>query len=514
MTRQCLALALLACALPAQAAEPKLVPSDASAVVSARLSELAKHPLGALLLEGAPPGFSFVPPGLDAALVERATLVRRPREPLVLIVRLHKPFPKAHFDAMEELKGSKMPEKKLFVMKGAMVWMIDDRTAVYGDPAGLLPHIMALDNRAFAVPSEDAVVSAYLKPAHLVRETATELAFILKGRPERLLSLEESFAALDGLGAMTLPFRPFLRAERVVLSIGLGKENGLRAKLSFAKDADAKDGETALRAALVLAREAMPFVARGLGADAKAHEVKSIVAGLRAADPACEGKDVSASVTIKADLAPFIKLARMRSLESDDANNLKQLVLAFHNHEATFGKLPAQAICDKAGKPLLSWRVAILPYLEQTLLYEQFKKDEPWDSPHNKKLIPRMPRIYLAPGRKDLKPGETPYQVFTGRETPFDRSDLMRKFITIADGLSNTVAIAEAAKGVAWTRPEDLAVTEKELPKLGGQFPKWFHAAMFDGSVRKIRRDFDPKAMRLLIDPNDGMPTPTKGLDP
>src|SRR5262245_11036025 len=68
------------------------------------------------------------------------------------------------------------------------------------------------------------------------------------------------------------------------------------------------------------------------------------------------------------------------------ANNLKQIGLALHNYHDTYGKLPPAAICDKAGKPLLSWRVAILPFIEQNALYKQFKLDEPWDSEHNKKL--------------------------------------------------------------------------------------------------------------------------------
>ena len=82
-------------------------------------------------------------------------------------------------------------------------------------------------------------------------------------------------------------------------------------------------------------------------------------------------------------------------------NNEKQIALAMHNYHAANDHLPPAAIKDKAGKPLLSWRVAILPYLEQAALYNKFHLDEPWDSPHNKALIASMPAVYACPEPAD-----------------------------------------------------------------------------------------------------------------
>src|SRR5438445_25177 len=73
------------------------------------------------------------------------------------------------------------------------------------------------------------------------------------------------------------------------------------------------------------------------------------------------------------------------------------------------------AIDDAAGKPLLSWRVMLLPYLEQAPLYHQFRFNEPWDSEHNKKLLQHMPAVYAAPGIKTKEPGMTYYQGFVGK---------------------------------------------------------------------------------------------------
>ena len=94
------------------------------------------------------------------------------------------------------------------------------------------------------------------------------------------------------------------------------------------------------------------------------------------------------------------------------ANNLKQVGLAMHNHPKADGRFPAPAIQGPDGKPLLSWRVAILPYLEENELYLSFKLDEPWDSPHNKPLLERMPYLYASvprpPGQRAGDPHALP----------------------------------------------------------------------------------------------------------
>ena len=91
-----------------------------------------------------------------------------------------------------------------------------------------------------------------------------------------------------------------------------------------------------------------------------------------------------------------------------------------HNYHDVYKGLPPPAWSPKReGKPQLSWRVAILPFIEQQALYQQFKHDEPWDSPHNMKLIEQMPPVYEIPGVK-AKPGMTHYQVFTGPHAMFE----------------------------------------------------------------------------------------------
>ena len=187
-------------------------------------------------------------------------------------------------------------------------------------------------------------------------------------------------------------------------------------------------------------------------------------------------------------------------------NNLKQIVLAMHNYHGTYNKLPGAAIYSKDGKPLLSWRVAILPYVEQQALYQQFKLDEPWDSEHNKKLIPLMPRLYTPYTSGEQRKTMTPYRVFTGKGTLFEGFKKDIKFQDVTDGTSNTVMVVEGADQVPWTKPEEFPFDpKKDLPKLGGlPFSDRFHIAMADASVRSVNSEFDATIFRALITRNGG----------
>jgi hypothetical protein len=185
-------------------------------------------------------------------------------------------------------------------------------------------------------------------------------------------------------------------------------------------------------------------------------------------------------------------------------NNLKQIVLASYNHNDTNGNLPTD-ILDKDGKPLLSWRVAILPFVEETPLWMQFKMDEPWDSPNNKKLIEKMPKIY-APVRVKAKAGETFYQVFVGADALFGEKKKPNLPRSIPDGTSNTGMVFEAGEAVNWSKPADLPFdAKKPLPKLGGMFDGEMLVGMGDGSVRHIKKNPDDQQLRYLIIPDDGM---------
>jgi prepilin-type N-terminal cleavage/methylation domain-containing protein len=204
-------------------------------------------------------------------------------------------------------------------------------------------------------------------------------------------------------------------------------------------------------------------------------------------------------------LLPAVQKVREAAARSTSSNNLKQIALAVHNYNDAYqGRLPAHAIYSKDGRtPLLSWRVAILPFVEANDLYRQFRLDEPWDSEHNKKLIPLMPKVYLAPNAPPTKePGLTYYQVFVGGGAVWNKGPvppgLPRTFV---DGTANTILIAEAGEPVIWTKPDDLKYDPaKPLPKLGNA---WNRAgslvAMGDGSVRMVAPTVTEKTLRAAI---------------
>lgn len=185
------------------------------------------------------------------------------------------------------------------------------------------------------------------------------------------------------------------------------------------------------------------------------------------------------------------------------ANNLKQIGLAFHNYESAYQKFPNNVYTD--GKPLLSWRVTILPYIEQNPLYLEFKQDEPWDGPTNKALLAKMPKVY-APVGGTAKAGETFYRGFAGPRLPFGPEEKrVSKLIAFTDGTSDTGLVFEAGEAVPWTKPDDLPFPPKgPLPKLGGMFGGASQVLMADGSVKRLRADPDADEMRKLIDPADG----------
>jgi prepilin-type processing-associated H-X9-DG protein len=206
-------------------------------------------------------------------------------------------------------------------------------------------------------------------------------------------------------------------------------------------------------------------------------------------------------------LLPAVQAAREAARRAQCVNNMKQIGLAMHNFASATDAFPAAAIRDKDGKPLLSWRVAILPYLEQGALYNEFKLDEPWDSPHNTALIERMPLIYKCPSRP-MATGLTPYQVFTGGGALFD-GEKGPRFQDITDGTSNTLMVAEAKAGVPWTKPDDITFDPADaalMAKLGGNHTGGFNALFGDGSVRFLKTSIDLGMLRKLVTRAGGEP--------
>jgi hypothetical protein len=189
-------------------------------------------------------------------------------------------------------------------------------------------------------------------------------------------------------------------------------------------------------------------------------------------------------------------------------SNLRQLGLAMHNHMEAFKHLPVAdgsdkdkqpRLANKPGRPLLSWRVHVLPFLEEQALFSQFKLDEPWDSEHNKKLIEKMPALYRTPGSAAAKEHKTGYLSVRGKDTIHPAGEKIRPK-DITDGFSQTAMIVEVddERAVIWTKPDDFEpASDDPLKGLLIRNGK-FHLLFGDGSVHTLPDSINKETLRAL----------------
>jgi hypothetical protein len=200
-------------------------------------------------------------------------------------------------------------------------------------------------------------------------------------------------------------------------------------------------------------------------------------------------------------------------------NNLKQVGLAMHNYESTHNRFPNWDNFRNFypdGRPFLSWRVYLLPFLEQQTLFSQFHLDEPWDSPHNIQLLDKMPQVFRSTG--DVTDSTTTrFQVFTGPEAPFLRSKngsfngfsyyLGPRFRDFSDGSSNTMLVVEAdeSKAVPWTKPDDLEFDPNDpLGTMGFSGDETFSFLLADGAVWRMSASEVTSILSGMITPSGG----------
>ena len=199
-------------------------------------------------------------------------------------------------------------------------------------------------------------------------------------------------------------------------------------------------------------------------------------------------------------LLPAVNGARAAARQNQEMNQLKQIGIALQNAHDVKKRFPAAAIRDKEGKPLLSWRVAILPDLDEVALYNEFHLDEPWDSEHNKPLLEKMPEVYKNARVGDLG-NKTVYLVPVGKETVFSDID-GANMRTITDGASRTILVVEVEpdKAVLWTKPDDLEIDPKHPEAgLGKDQNGMFTVLAVDCSVHLLPAGIDPKDLWALF---------------
>ncbi|HVL12111.1 MAG TPA: DUF1559 domain-containing protein [Gemmata sp.] len=323
-------------------------------------------------------------------------------------------------------------------------------------------------------------------------------------------------------------YRALLQARTAVLTADLDKTAKGRLVLTFPDAAAAKRAAPVLEDGIKLLLFALgEEVARPRADRIDFHATSWMLKVLKAAAVSVDGATVvaTADVPFADDLAKLVaalpKSLRDAAIDTTVSNNLKQLALAFHNYESAFGQFPSD-VAPGANAPLAwSWRVQILPFIEQDNLYKRLDFTKQWVAPENLRVLESvaMPKVFEHPGRPAPK-GHTYFRVFSlpkgakGTDQPFFREGFPGpKIAAITDGTSNTLMIVEAGEAVPWYQPDVLAYDGKlPLPQLGAKGVDAFHAALADGSVRKFRPSkLGEKTLRALITTSGGEIFPDLG---
>jgi hypothetical protein len=436
----------------------------------------------------------------------------------LIAVRCEKPHNR------EQLTGTFPSEARLKQYEGKSYWF--DEHAWAG--------VHFLSDHTFLYGSEDALIWYFNQKT--VKAEQGALADPLRqarGKPHAQFALNASVLPTGIEEAVPPPIRPLLKARYASLGVTLDQQLTLNATVGFAEAKHAEDGKKAFMALRDIAgaqlgeldklardqvnsKEAKLFdsVASlyGLALVRQAHTLLDRLSVNR------EGSEVGVSLRFQADQfasAGLVSIAAITSLGtnaqstfqyvgdlvSDQARPnepLLKLQAGLEAYYAKHGAWPARAICDRDGNPLLSWRVALLPYLGEEELYKQFRLDEPWDSLHNKQLLAKMPAAYSS--RWNDRPWLTRFQAFAGDRAILDQKKGARK-ADVRDGLARTVLLVETPEhlGVHWTKPHDLPY-QPRLP--GALFYNGkavsLPALTADGGVRNLYDRTEPELQAVI----------------
>ena len=426
---------------------------------------------------------------------------QEPRDTPTVIVTLANPVDRAKlietmvFNAEEEtFEGQKLTQGN-----GTAIWFADDKTFVVGTLANVRKIITV---KASGKPGNPAILS------QLALQADVASAFDLESQAALIAQVVER-NPFPGIGMIQS-----LKSISTQYNVTGKKGDKLVEVIATTKDAPG----AALIADLLkgfLAQGkmmAMQIPASQLQTEAEKSAFKFVQGIVNSAEltqadttvqflvPVPEGFDKLPEI-----LKPALDKARAAAEETKKKNVLKQLGLAFHNYESTFRAFPG-AGRSADGQKGLSWRVHLLPFLDEAPLYNQFKLDEPWDSEHNKALIDKMPAIFKSAGVNE--PNKTSYHVFVGPGAPF-ADDQAPQFFKFTDGLSNTILAVEAGPDTAeiWTKPGGLNFDPKDSIKALGKIDgNTFRILMGDGSVRSVPTTIPADTLRKLIQFADGEP--------
>jgi Protein of unknown function (DUF1559) len=450
-------------------------------------------------------------PGDDQAIVVAVTL-NKPYDAKKLVATIHKLGDEKKFPETFSTKRFTAVRENVYAFT-EKVNNKDRQTRFHFDhPQRIV--LLGYERHDFMKPIADQ--SGPLAEAITLAKTNPAISFGLNWA-----QLPDEIRQENNLPPQVEPFKPLIMSDAIIAQGRMTAENlTLQVQVKCGNQAKSLEAEKSLGVLRVLLQTVLnagiiegekqkdeslkPLLALG-------REVQTV---LKNAKFASNETQATAELAMKTDLdlVPLVKqltgsgAVSSAAARSRTQNNLKQLALAMHGFHDAMGSLPPPATLGKKGKLLQSWRVQILPFIEQDALYRKFKLEEAWDSEHNKMVFETnpMPPVFAVEGV--TKPGEktTHFQVFRGNGAMFDVLKAT-KFQHITDGTSNTIMIAQAKSAVQWTKPDDLEFDPKLDPRDQLLFVNDLTQVSFaDGSVRAFRKNLSAETIRSLITKSGG----------
>jgi hypothetical protein len=490
---------------------------------------------------------------IDPATLDRITVI------LLTPETLGNPFPRVDPEAVSALfvVSTTKPFDRLTLIQALGSKEKVYRSHVYYFNEELWSGLAVVDERTFLIGSEEALVrffemsrrpdptgplQAALAEAHGKHQIVIGLNPVLLGKSE---------------GAKFMPpsMQQLLGGHAGILTLDLDDGIQLKTRLDFLDQDKARAGEQALRDTIQLARaglsQPIDELEKMLHAPEKASAtdlpqnfgmlvavgfLRELDSLLKEAPVNRQGLGVHFGLTYKKQVAAPLLLASAGSLlmarsayasfesvaesigkqKNPIEEHLRTLAQALDKYRDERGAYPPPAIYDREGRPVLSWRVALLPYLGEEALYKSFKLDEPWDSLHNKRLLKRFPKALQVVNDDRFRyypysagRWKTTTQVFAGENTVFEGTKGIRK----TDVTRKAILLARVSteSEVYWTKPADIAyAADKPLPNLYGRFGDRFQVLLTDGTYQTIDKSMDEKTIRALIERSDKKPAKTE----
>jgi hypothetical protein len=429
--------------------------------------------------------------------------------------------------------------------------------------------LLILDDHSYAYASEDSITALI---DSMGKAGSSPLAAVFTREAEKhpvTVGVDVAkFADHKIVKSVPPELQAMFKAKTLLATLDLKPKTAVSALLEFATEADAKEGMKAAQEAVQLARgqlgSALTFVEQKAKRDPNKDQtgiqefpetvgfllaaagLKKLDALLGAMPLNAKGTAVQASLELDSVLPggstalsiAVVGGAIMSAMSSERGNrvfspsdydwtqrerNLTEVAKAIEKYRKDKGHYPPPAILDKEGKPLHSWRVAILPYLDNTHitnntfdgkpingpkeLYALFKLDEPWDSAHNKKLIEKLPSVYQAPWYVmpywQINSGKTMTLAVLGKGAIFDPTKKTVSDSDVRDELKHTLLVLqleEAGQAVYWSKPADITLTaEGKLPTDGPMLAKRFAVVYGDASAHTLVNGLSEKTFLGIV---------------